>query len=49
MNYIGNAKGWNILGAKPTSDEFFHKFGRKLWFLKIFDMLSEHVYINQTC
>ena len=41
MNYIGNAKGRNFLGAKPTSDEFCHKFGRKLWFLKFFDMLSE--------
>ena len=43
MNYIGNAKGRNFLGAKPTSDEFCHKFGRKLWFLKFFDMLSESV------
>ena len=43
MNYIGNAKGRNFLGAKPTSDEFCHKFRRKLWFLKFFDMLSESV------
>ena len=43
MNYIGNAKGWNFLGAKPTSDEFCHKFERKLWFLKFFDMLSGSV------
>ena len=44
MNYIGNAKGRNLFwGAKPTSDEFCHKFGRKLWFLKCFDMLSESV------
>ena len=41
MNYIGNAKGPIFLGAKPTSDEFCHKFGRKLWFLKFFNMLSE--------
>ena len=40
MNYIGNTKGWNFLGAKPTSDEFCRKFGRKLWFLKFFYMLS---------
>ena len=33
MNYIGNAKGRNFLHVKPTSDEFCHKFGRKLWFL----------------
>ena len=43
MNYITNAKGWNFLGAKPTSDEFCHKFGRKLWFFKFFDMLSGSV------
>ena len=43
MNYIGNAKGRNFLEAKPTSDEFCHKFGRKLWFLKFFNMLSESV------
>ena len=43
MNYIGNAKGWNFLRAKPTSDEFCHKFGRKLWFLKKIYMLSESV------
>ena len=38
-----NAKCRNFLGVKPTSDEFCHKFGRKLWFLKFFDMLSESV------
>ena len=43
MNCIGNAKGRNFLEAKPTSDEFCHKFGRKLWFLKFFNMLSESV------
>ena len=43
MNYVGNAKGRDFLGAKPTSDEFCHSFGRKLWFLKFFDMLSEFV------
>ena len=43
MNYIGNAKGLNFLGAKHTSDEFCHKFRHKLWFLKIFNMLSESV------
>ena len=43
MNYIGNAKGRMILEAKPTSDEFCHKFGRKLWFSKFFNMLSESV------
>ena len=43
MNYIGNAKGRKILEAKPTSDEFCHKFGRKLWFSKFFNMLSESV------
>ena len=43
MNYIGNTKGRNFLEAKPTSDEFCHKFGRKLWLLKFFDMLSESV------
>ena len=43
MNYIGNAQGRHFLEAKPTSDEFCHKFGRKLWFLKFFDMLSESV------
>ena len=43
INYIGNANGWNFLGAKPTSDVFCHKFGRKLWFLKFFYMLSESV------
>ena len=43
MNYIGNTKGRIFLGVKPTSGEFCHKFGRKLWFLKIFNMLSESV------
>ena len=43
MNYIGNAKGRNLLGVEPTSDEFCHKFGRKLWFLNLFDMMSESV------
>ena len=43
MNYIGNAKGQNVLEAKLTSDEFCHKFGRKLWFLKFFSMFSESV------
>ena len=43
MNYIGNSKGRIFLGAKPTSDKFCHKFGHKLWFLKIFNMLSESV------
>ena len=43
MNYIGNTKGRSFLGVKPTSDEFCHKFGRKLWFLTFFDMLSESV------
>ena len=43
MNYIWNAKGRNFLGVKPTSNEFCHKFGRKLWFLNFFNMLSESV------
>ena len=44
MNYIGNAKGLNFLEAKPMKpDEFCHKFGRKLWFLNFFYMLSESV------
>ena len=43
VNYIGNAKGRNFLEAKPTSDEFCHKFGRKLWFLKFINMLSESI------
>ena len=34
-DYIGNARGRNLLGAKPTSDEFCHKIGRKLWFFLI--------------
>ena len=46
MNDIGNAKGRNVLGVNPTSDGFCHKFGRKLWFLKLFDMLSESVRDN---
>ena len=33
MDYIGNAKGRNVSEAKPTSDEFCHKIGRKLCFL----------------
>ena len=43
MDYIGNAKGRNVLEAKPTSDGFCHKIGRKLWFLKFFNMLSESI------
>ena len=43
MNYTGNVKGRIFLGAKPTSDEFYHKFGRNLWFLKFFNMLFESV------
>ena len=43
MNYIGNAKGRNCLEAKPTSDEFCHNVGRKLWFFNFFNMLSESV------
>ena len=36
MNYIGNAKGRNFLGAKPTSDEFCHKFGMQVVIFEIF-------------
>ena len=43
MNYIGNAIGRHFVEANPTYDEFCHKFGHKLWFLKFFDMLSESV------
>ena len=43
MNDIGNAKGRNFWGVKPTSGEFCHKFGRTLWFFKFYIMLSETV------
>ena len=43
MNYIRSNKGQNFGGTKPTSEEFCHKFGNKMYFFFnfFFDMLSE--------